>query len=128
MGEDVPYLISPPVHERIGWLLVAAIVVLSLAPTGPLPQVTAGYDDKIVHGLIYSVVMTWFAVIMVRLTWISLALRLFALGAGLEGCQALLPYRTASIADMVANACGILLRAFVAFALTTGSNHHGRAK
>jgi len=108
--------------------MVATVVVLSLAPAAPLPELTPGYDDKLAHGLIYSVLMVWFAVIAKREVWIHRALWVFALGAGLECCQALLPYRTASSGDVLANTAGILVGAIFAFALTTGSRSSGRAK
>jgi VanZ family protein len=124
----MPCLISPRFHARIGRLMVAAVVVLSLVPAAPLPEITAGYDDKLAHGLIYSVLMAWFAVIAARPDWTDLGIRLFALGAALESCQALLPYRSASFADIYANTSGILLGTIVAFVLTTGPGGRGRAK
>jgi len=108
--------------------MVATVIALSLAPAAPLPEVTVDYDDKIAHGFAYGTLMVWFAVITVRDTWVRVALRLFALGAGLECCHALLPYRSASFADVLANTGGILLGAIVAFALTTGSSPPGRAE
>ena len=124
----MPYLISPRVHLRVGWLMIAAVIVLSLVPIGPLPELAGGYDDKLAHGFIYSVLMAWFAVIVARPAWRDVAIALSALGAGLECCQALLPYRTASFADIVANTLGLVLGSVIALILNPGSPRSGRAK
>ena len=60
--------------------------------------------------------------------WIRIALSVFALGAGVECCQALIPYRIGSIGDVLANSAGILLGAIIAYTLTTGSHRSGRAE
>lgn len=108
--------------------MVAAVVVLSLIPTTTLPELTPGYDDKLAHGLIYSVLMAWFAVAAARARWQHIAMWIFVLGAGLECCQALVPYRTASTGDVFANSAGIAIGVLLAFALTTGSRRPARAK
>jgi VanZ family protein len=108
--------------------MVATVVVLSLAPAAPLPEGIIENADKLAHGLVYGILMSWFAIIAARDSWIRLALGLFALGIALECCQALLPYRTGSLADVFANTCGIALGAMAAFALTTGSAPAGRAE
>lgn len=108
--------------------MVTAVVVLSLAPAPQLPEFSADYDDKLAHGLVYTVLMAWFALITPRPRWSILAAQIFALGAGLECAQALLPYRTASLADVFANSCGIIFGVVAAFVLTTGSGSSGRAK
>ncbi len=122
------HLISPKIHATIGWLMVAVVVVLSLIPAAPLPDVAHGYGDKLAHALIYSVLMGWFAVSADRSRWHRITMWVFALGVALECTQALVPYRTGSIADVVANSAGIAIGAFVAVLLTTGSHRPGRAK
>lgn len=93
----------------IGWLMVAAIVVGSLATVpavGPdLPQ-----GDKLQHVAAYFALTAWFAQISAR--WRVLlvhALGFVLLGATLEVLQALNPGRRFELADMVANAVGVLL-------------------
>lgn len=92
-----------------GWLMVAAIVVGSLATVpavGPdLPQ-----GDKLQHVAAYFTLTAWFAQISAR--WRVLlvhALGFVLLGATLEVLQALNPGRRFELADMVANAVGVLL-------------------
>ncbi len=122
------YMISPQIHSTVGWLMVASIVVLSLTPPASLPEVTPGFDDKLAHGLIYSVLMAWFAVAAASRVWGRIALWILALGVGLEFCQAFIPYRTGSFGDVFANSAGVLLGAIIAYTLTTGSHRSGRAK
>jgi len=97
--------------------MVATVVILSLAPIAALPQMTANYNDKFGHALMYSVLMGWFSLINVRSDWVRIGALVFALGAALEICQGFLPYRTASFADAVANAFGVILGAVAAFAV-----------
>ena len=123
------FLISPPVHRSLGWILVATIVIFSLIPGVPLlPKISDGYDDKIAHGFSYAVLMAWFAVAEREILWRKIGFLAFSLGCALECCQALLPYRTASLGDIVANSQGILVGAVVAIFLTTGSRSLRRAK
>ena len=122
------HVISPKVHATIGWFMVTVVVVLSLIPAGPLPEVAHGYDDKLAHTLPYCVLMGWFAVSADRRRWHRIALWVLALGVALECAQALLPYRTGSLADVFANSAGIALGAAVTLLITTGSLRPGRAK
>lgn len=122
------HVFSPKIHTTIGWLMVAVVVVLSLIPTAPLPEITHGYDDKLAHALVYNVLMAWFAVSVNRSRWHRVAIWVFALGVALECGQALVPYRTASIADVIANSSGIAIGAIIALLLTTGSRRRGRAE
>jgi len=97
--------------------MVTAVVILSLAPISALPQMTSNYSDKFGHALMYSALMGWFALINRRPEWVRIGALVFALGAALEICQGFLPYRTASFADAVANALGVMLGASAAFAV-----------
>lgn len=90
----------------IGWLLVATIVYLSLAPTSiALP---GQYGDQYGHVAAYAALMYWFAQIYSAgrsrtLIVIGLAL----LGIGLEIAQYYTGYRTFERADMMADVLGI---------------------
>jgi VanZ family protein len=128
----VPYFLSPRIHIRIGWIMISTVIVLSLAPMAPLPEVSGGYDDKIAHAIVYCVLMFWFGLVSVRAAWGRIACRFIAMGIALEICQSLLPYRTASAADVLANGIGIFIGCAATFALRsasdTGSSSQGRAK
>lgn len=115
----MPVLISHRFHRGIGWCLVALVVVLSLIPTPTVPPVTETVDDKIAHCLAYAVVMAWFAVVAPRTSWWRLAAAVIALGIALEFCQGLLPYRTASFADALANTLGVVIGAGIAWLVVT---------
>lgn len=111
----MPVLISHRFHRGVGWCLVALIVALSLVPAPTMPPVTETYNDKIAHCLAYAVLMAWFAVIAPRASWWRLAGAVIGLGIALEFCQGLLPYRTASFADALANTLGVLIGAGIAW-------------
>jgi VanZ family protein len=122
------FLISRRIHRALGWILVTAIIVLSLIPGAPLPNITHDYDDKIAHSFSYALLMAWFAAAERKILWPKIASLVFLLGCALECCQALIPYRTASLGDIVANSLGILIGAIIAIVLTTGSRSLRRAK
>jgi VanZ family protein len=98
------------------WLYAAAIVWLSLTPSPPQLDVAGG--DKLEHFLAYGVLMFWFGVlyrsVRARIGW---ALFCVALGVALEFAQGATGYRSFELADMAANALGVLAGAAVAAAL-----------
>jgi VanZ family protein len=116
------------VHVRIGWLLVAAVIVLSLVPDVPIPQTVPGYSDKVAHALVYAGLTMWFAVAALRHRWRGVARWMFILGVVLEACQAMVPYRMASLEDIIANSLGIILGLLIATLLIAGSRTLARAK
>lgn len=89
-----------------GWCLVAAVVYLSLAPA-PAAVVAPG-GDKLGHFAAYATLMFWFAQVVERGRRPMLAGRLLALGLALELAQALSGDREPSVADLGADAAGIL--------------------
>ncbi len=87
------------------WLLI--IAVLSLAE---LPESGTGVNDKLSHLLAYLFLTCWFSLLTGnRLQVILLVMLLFAYGLIIEGLQSLTSYRTAELADLVANLSGIAL-------------------
>jgi VanZ family protein len=104
---------SPLHYSRLwytlGWLMVAAVILLSISPEVPnLPDVPA--SDKVEHVAAYMTLMCWFCQLHReprRRFWVGAGL--FALGVGLELVQALLVFRTAELADALADGCGILV-------------------
>lgn len=89
----------------LGWAIVAAIVWLSLAPAPP--QVEVAHGDKIGHLVGYGVLMFWFC--QLYRTRIFYAAGFVLMGVGLEFVQGELGYRSYEVADMLANALGVLL-------------------
>ena len=99
-----------------GWLLAAAIVWLSLTPKPLDPGFSHG--DKVGHFLAYAMLMLWFAALYrgggARTAY---ALLWIAMGVALEFAQGATTYRTFELADMAANALGVLAGAAVALSL-----------
>lgn len=94
--------------KAAGWLLVLAIIALSLMPAPPDLGVNQG--DKLGHLATYGLVTLWFAQPYTGLRQrIWLALGMIALGCALEYAQRATGYRTFDVADMVADALGVAL-------------------
>lgn len=95
-------------YVAAGWLLVAAIVWVSLTPAPPELEFQA--SDKVGHLAGYGLLMFWFAQLYAarpaRIVYASLFV---AMGVALEFIQGQLGYRTYEVFDMGANALGVLL-------------------
>jgi VanZ family protein len=90
-----------------GYMLVAAIVYLSLAPS-------LGIDmgegrDKVYHSLAYGTLMLWFAQAYARRRWFIIALACCALGVGLEYVQRWMGTRSFDYYDTLADAVGVIV-------------------
>ena len=99
----------------IGWALVAYTVYVSLSnspPDGP-----GWLSDKMAHGLTYFVLAAWFAALLAPRDYARAGFGLLGLGIAIELLQARTGYRTAEVADGLANLGGIL--AGLAFGLAT---------
>ena len=94
--------------QAIGIALIGLVVYLSLTPR-PI-EVPVEHGDKYGHILAYGTLMLWFAQIYLtqraRIGW---AIGLVAMGIGLEFVQRMTGYRSFEIADMVADACGVIV-------------------
>lgn len=92
----------------LGWMMLLAIVWLSLAPSPPTLNVTWG--DKLGHLGAYATLMLWFSQLYAgrnpRRAW---AAAFIALGVGLEFAQAATGYRSFEWLDMVANTLGVVI-------------------
>ena len=92
----------------VGWLMVAAIVWLSLTPSPPKLDVTLG--DKLGHFGAYGALMFWFCQLYTRrATLIAHAMAFVAMGIALEFLQDASGFRSFELLDMGANALGVLL-------------------
>ena len=89
----------------LGWLLVLAVVALSLTPSPVETGVEQG--DKLGHLLAYFSLMAWWGQLQPRSN--RLLLLFLLMGAGLELLQGLTPTREPSLLDMLANAAGAVL-------------------
>jgi VanZ family protein len=91
----------------LAWLGVVAVLKLSLMRI-PVPEVLDELNaDKLVHMAMYGSLMLCFSRGYARRHWLMIAVALGVLGLTIEYLQSLTPYRTASLADEIANLCGI---------------------
>ncbi|WP_395373154.1 VanZ family protein [Marinicella sp. W31] len=101
-------------HKRtimvaIGWLLVLAIVVLSLVPvSGMMPAVPSG--DKYGHLLAYGVLMFWFGQLYnnSKHRWLY-AFGFMLMGGVLEWLQGMTGFRQTELLDFLMNVLGVCL-------------------
>ena len=89
----------------LGLIMVVGVFIVCLMP---LQIKTVENGDKIQHFLAYGGLMLWFGF------WFPSRLRLWlvlfiAMGILIEFLQGLTPYRSFSVADMLANSIGALL-------------------
>ncbi len=98
----------------IGWLLLIAIVYVSLTPTPPDPEFKI--NDKVLHFAMYFVLTIWFVQIYSSPRRLAVyALLFFAIGIVLELGQGLSDQRSTSLLDALANGAGILTGLVLAF-------------
>ncbi len=104
-GDDV--LRFHRLWQGLGWLMVCAVIWLSLTPTPPQPPLYWLSWDKANHLIAYGTLMYWFAQAFVR-HW-RWPLFLVALGLALEVLQGLGGVRSLDGFDMLANTLGVFL-------------------
>jgi len=102
----------------LGWLLVVSVAVASVLPS-VVPSGFA-YSDKLAHGASYCLLMVWFAGLYARRRYGLIALTLLALGVVLEVIQGQLSYRLFDLADLRANALGVLIGMVLSFWFLAG--------
>ena len=93
----------------IGWLMIIAVIVLSLAPIGSaIPDVKNG--DKIGHFIAYFSLMTWFSWLYPKPLVRNLyAIGLIVLGGTMEILQSMTVYRMGDIEDFHVNTIGVII-------------------
>ena len=93
----------------LGWLWIAIIFYLSLMPHPPEPISFSGVD-KVEHALAYVLLMLWFSQIYLGLgIRIRLIAAFIAMGVLIEILQGMTGYRYFEYADMLADACGVMI-------------------
>lgn len=99
----------PWLWRGIGWLMLAVVAILLVAPRVPDPLDVA-HADKIYHVAAFAMLAGWAALLFESSRALLLrGLMLAAFGAGMEGVQALLPWRSADLADFIANLSGVAI-------------------
>ncbi|MCC5795601.1 MAG: VanZ family protein [Chromatiales bacterium] len=95
------------VWMALGVLLLCSVLFLALMPGSEAPSI--GLSDKLLHLLTFAVLMAWFAGLVPTARHWQLALLLLTYGILIELLQAFTPDRQAELADVLADAAGILL-------------------
>ena len=97
-----------PLWLATGWLLVSAVVYLSLTPSPPELEIDHG--DKLGHVAAYAVITFWFMQIYDRTpSRLRIALAFAVMGIVLEVVQGYGGHRTFDVQDMAANVAGVAL-------------------
>lgn len=105
----------PALWTALGWLLVLAILWLSLTPNPP--QIGIEQGDKLGHALAYTLLMFWFCQLYdSRRARIGHALGFVALGIAIEFAQRATEYRSFELWDMAADGAGIVIGWMLALA------------
>lgn len=96
------------------WISVGVVMVLIVFTASlislPPPVHTVMLHDKLMHTLVYALLMAWFAQVYRHdLTRLVLAIGLIVMGIGIEFAQGTTTYRQFDVLDMVANTSGVVL-------------------
>ena len=112
--------LSYPTRWRFaGIFLLLAVLAATMAPEfWPWMRVggTGLLVDKWVHGFTFAFLATWYAGQYDRRHYGWLVLGLLVFGGFIEVCQSMVTYRTAELADFVADALGIMTGILIAIA------------
>jgi VanZ family protein len=93
----------------LGWIWVALVWYLSLASTPPV-ELSFNYGDKVGHLLAYGWLMGWFGNIYQQTrARLSHGVLFILMGVAIEFIQGMGATRHFEIADMIADAAGVLL-------------------
>jgi VanZ family protein len=104
----------------LGWALVIAVVVGSLVPAGLVRPLTVALGDKVLHAGSYCLLMMWFGGLYRRNRHPWVAVALLALGTGLDLLQLDTATRKFELADIAADAVGILIGLTLSMTLLEG--------
>lgn len=91
----------------LGWVMIGAVLFLSLMPQPPQLGINSG--DKLGHFAGYAMLMAWFTQLYTRAAYWRIGMGLFALGVFIECAQGLTSYRSFEWLDMLADGGGVLL-------------------
>lgn len=100
-------------HWLVGYLMLATVFIGSVVNSDMPAADYLPTGDKILHALAYAILAGWFAQIIPAGRYLNLGRALFAYGAVIELTQGLLPHRSASIGDLLANLTGITCALFI---------------
>jgi len=91
----------------LGILILGVVLVLALMPMRKvMPAVE--FSDKIAHFVLFAGLMVWFAAQVRPKFYVWVLVALLGYGVGMETLQSFRPHRSAELADLVADAAGLL--------------------
>jgi len=96
-------------------LLLVVVLAAALMPAVWFwDNKTAGLNwfagiDKWLHGVTFAVLALWFSGLYARSSYWKIGAGLIFFGLAIEGCQRLVTYRTADLADVWADLAGIAI-------------------
>ena len=92
----------------IGVLMLLTVAALLLLPMRG-PDFAPAYTDKLVHTLVFCILMTWFSgILKPRYRWAIFA-GLLLFGTSMEWLQSLVYWRSAEVLDLLFNVIGLLI-------------------
>lgn len=98
----------------VGWAWVIGIWYLSLSPEPPKVDFGMTFTDKILHAGSYGVLMAWFLQLYQRRnSRITCMIAFIGMGILIEYVQSMTASRQFEVADMAANATGVMLALLV---------------
>jgi VanZ family protein len=97
-----------------GYLLLVLTLTVSLLPIAADSQVFV-VSDKLLHGLCFMLLMIWFCGTCHRSSYLRLGLWLLLFGGIIELLQYSTGYRSMELADLLADAAGLLAGGLLAW-------------
>jgi VanZ family protein len=92
----------------IGVLMLLTVAALLLLPMRG-PDFAPAYSDKLVHTLVFCVLMTWFSGILQPRYRLAIFAGLLLFGTSMEWLQSLVYWRSAEALDLLSNVIGLLI-------------------
>ena len=100
----------------LGWVQILAVALLTLTPKLPDLVDEISFGDKIGHFAAYALIMFWFCQLYIKnFHRLLLAISFVIMGITLEYLQELGGVRMYEVADMFANATGVLIGTILAY-------------
>ncbi len=92
----------------IGVLMLLTVAALLLLPMRG-PDFGPAYTDKLVHSLVFCVLMIWFSGILKPRYRLAIFASLLLFGTSMEWAQSLVHWRSAEVLDLLFNVIGLLI-------------------
>jgi VanZ family protein len=102
-----------PLRHPSWWLGIGVLMLLTVAALLLLPlrgpDFGPAYTDKLVHTLVFCILMTWFSGILKPGYRLAIFASLLLFGTTMEWLQSLVHWRSAEVLDLLFNVIGLLI-------------------